>query len=647
MFLTNAFQSLVQQAWPHALTAGASEHHAVAEIRAISENLRRVDDQGLRRQASALKQRLSLAEPRSGMHTNPAAALPAAFGLLAEAARRTLGLSVFDVQLLAGIALARPAIAEMHTGEGKTLAAALPAFLYALTGCGVHVVTPNAYLARRDHEFVGPLFRTLGLSVGLLPEGNDAQAKLAAYECDITYGTGYEFGFDYLRDQVRLLAQRGRRLGDRVRAQLAGTETAKVRPIQRPPAVAIVDEIDSVLIDEACLPLILSGTTHAPGDLPAFVAARDLAAELMPDTDYYLDMQQRQVLLTEQGRRAVHDRLPGAGRLALDRPWETYVQQALYAALLLRRDVDYLVRDGKLLLVDTFTGRIFGDRTWRDGLHQAVEAKESLTLSPDRRTAARISRQRYFGLYHTICGMTGTARGSEREFRSLYRLPVISVPLRIACRRQLLPTRYFARAADKWQAVLRETAHMHAAGRPVLIGTKSIENSRLVSELLTQAGIPHRLLNGTQDEDEARIIAAAGQRAAVTVATNMAGRGTDIKLAAGVAELGGLHLLAAERHESRRIDRQLVGRVARQGDPGSCRFFVSADDSLVQRFAPELAGHLAQAANPLGLESPDLDRLVEAAQVRSEAEAHTQRRHMLAYDTWLDDILAQFGKESG
>ena len=329
----------------------------------------------------------------------------------------------------------------MQTGEGKTLTAALPAFFHALSGRGVHVVTPNAYLARRDHDFVSPLFQSLGMSVGLLPEGDNPAGKTAAYQCEVTYGTGYEFGFDYLRDQVRLLAAPQRRLGDRVRGQLAGLAPGSIRPIQREPAVAIVDEIDSVLIDEACLPLVLSGDAHSIGDSAAYLAARQVAAELKPEVHYHLDLRERQVLLTDRGRVNAHDCVPGLGRLVLDRPWENYVEQALYAAHVLRRDVDYIVHDGKVLLVDTFTGRVFGDRTWRDGLHQAVEAKESLVPSPQRRTAARISRQRYFGLYHTICGMTGTARDSQREFRSLYRLPVVSIPLRTASRRHSLATR--------------------------------------------------------------------------------------------------------------------------------------------------------------------------------------------------------------
>lgn len=643
MFLVDTFNALVQTAWPHAVGAGNYERQLLGEIRAVAERLRLLDDAALGQQSAALKARLSTADCSTG-GCSTGEALPGAFGLLIEAARRTHGIELFDVQLLAGIALARPAIAEMQTGEGKTLAAALPAFLYALAGAGVHVVTPNAYLARRDHALVEPMFGLLGMSVGLLPEGEDPAGKTAAYQAEITYGTGYEFGFDYLRDQVRLLSQPRRRLGDRVREQLAGGSAPPLRPIQRPHAVAIVDEIDSVLIDEACLPLVLSGAADLAGDSRAFAAARRVALELAVETDYHCDPRQRQVVLTEQGRAKVNVQRPRDARASLARPWETYVEQALYAERLLTSGVDYIVRDGKVLLVDTFTGRIFDDRNWRDGLHQSVEAKESLAISPGRRTAARISRQRYFGLYRTICGMTGTAHGSEREFRQLYRLPVVSIPLRLASRRELLPPRYFSATAAKFDAVVAEVTQMHAIGRPVLVGSKTIENSRTLSQLLNAAGIAHRLLNGTQDEDEARIIAQAGERGAVTVATNMAGRGTDIKLASGVAQLGGMHLVAVERHESRRIDRQLVGRVARQGDPGSARFFVSAEDVIVQRFAPDLARRLAALADPQGVESPDFDRLTDIAQHRSESESITQRRRLLAHDTWLDEVLAQFGK---
>jgi preprotein translocase subunit SecA len=614
----------------------AGAQRQVAAIRELSATLRSRTDAQLRGEAEELRAELA-AKRLTTVH-----AIPPAFALVVEAARRVLDVDYYDVQLEAGLALAAPAIAEMQTGEGKTLTAALPAMLHALGGRGVHVATPNAYLARRDHGLVEPLFALLGVRAGLLPEAATTEAKAAAYACDVTYGTGYEFGFDYLRDQLELLSRPPRTLGDQLHRRLAGTGEQASTARQRPLAVAIIDEIDAVLLDEACLPLVLAGS-GTPACAAAYQTARALAGRLQEQLDYRVDPRRREVALTDRGRAASFEALQRAGALSLARPWEAYVRQALHAALLLRKDVDYLVDGGKVLLVDMFTGRIFGDRSWRDGLHQSVEAKESLAISPEQTTTARISRQKYFARYATICGMTGTAAGSERELWSAYRLPVISIPPRLPSRRQMLETRYFPNAEAKWRAAVEEIAGMKASGRPILIGSRTIENSRSLSARLAAAGLEHQLLNGVQDEEEARIVARAGQLGIVTIATNMAGRGTDIRLGPGVVDLGGLHLLAVERHESRRVDRQLVGRVARQGDPGTCRFLVAAEDPLIEAFASQL-GQRLQGLPETGRADQDLDRRIEACQQKAEGQAYADRRRMLAYDTWLDEVLAELAK---
>ena len=562
-----------------------------------------------------------------------------AFALVLESARRVHGLALYDTQLLAGMALSRGAIAEMATGEGKTLAAALPAMLFSLSGGGIHVATPNAYLAERDFQKVAPILQLLGTTVGLVPEVADGDKKRAAYRCAVAYATGYELGFDYLRDQLRLMNTARLGLGERQLEMLRGQSARQPLAVQPRRRCAIIDEIDSVLIDEACLPLVLSDNQAASNRQDAYLEAQQIAASLHEGDDFLLDVHACSCELTVSGRQFVYEDYAGRLRFPLDRPWATYVEQALASQHLYRRDVDYVVEDSHVMLVDEFTGRIFADRTWRDGLHQAVEAKEGLLATPELRTAARISRQRFFRLYETICGMTGTASDSRREFRRHYGLPVLQIPLRKPRRRETLPTRFFTAAEAKFRAIVAEVVAIHRSGRPVLIGSRTIRNSELLAERLAAQGVPRELLNGKQDRAEAEIVARAGLHGVVTIATNMAGRGTDIVLGPGVAELGGMHVIGVECHESGRIDRQLLGRAGRQGDPGSGRFFISADDPLLVRYAPRLSSRMRQMPARDGEIVVDLARDVLFAQRAAETAAFAARRRMLVRDHWLDEMV--------
>jgi preprotein translocase subunit SecA len=464
----------------------------------------------------------------------------------------------------------------------------------------------------------------------------------------VTYGSGYELGFDFLRDQLSRLKRRGTEAGKQLRSLLRGGAPTGDAPLQRGHACAIIDEIDSVLVDEAGVPLILSESdgrqTESVAVESVYRAAQSLALRLDEPHDFQLNRHAREIMLTQRGVVRAHRELAGALTGDLPRPWTACVENALRANYLLRRDVDYVVQNEQVQIVDEFTGRIFSDRTWRDGLHQAVEAKEGLPVRREQNAAARISRQRYFRLYDKLCGMTGTALSSRREFRHVYQLPVVQVPLRSPSRRTELPARYFRDREAKVRAMVLEIAAIGRAGRPVLIGSRTIENSELVSRALAAAEVPHRLLNGRQDADEAAVIAEAGARGAVTIATNMAGRGTDIRLGPGVAELGGLHLIAMERHESTRIDRQLIGRVARQGDLGSYQFFVSADDALLAAHGPPLAQRIRQSSDAAGESAIDWSADVMRAQRRAEASAAAARRQVQAQDNWHDEILEVLAK---
>jgi preprotein translocase subunit SecA len=569
-----------------------------------------------------------------------------AFAFAFEGVRRVLGMELYNEQLISGMLLCRGMIAEMATGEGKTLCAALPAVFHALRGQSVHVATPNIYLAERDCELLTPVYRMLDCSVGLLKEGAPEEEKRAVYKCDIVYGTGYEFGFDYLREQLAGISRARGMLGSQYRDILRGSAAPESGYHARH-GVAIIDEIDSVMIDEACIPLIISDG-GSPGDndsdVAPYVEAVRIAERLCEDSDYLIDREAHTVSLTKSGRGRAHTEMGVQSQMGLQRSWSVYIEQALQALLLLTKDVDYVTDEGKIVLVDGATGRLCPDRNWSEGLHQILEVKENLSHTGELRTAARITRQRYFRMYDVLCGMTGTAMESRWEFWRTYGLHVARVPLRRPLRRQELPPRYFVDAASKWQAAVDDIKRMHATGRPVLIGSRTIENNEVLAKQLDEVGIPYQLLNGKQTADEADVVSRAGHRGAVTIATNMAGRGTDIKLEPGVAEMGGLHLLAVEPNESLRVDRQLIGRVGRQGDPGSYQFFVSADDALLLRFGQSLSRRMKSMPQMNGEICHDLSRKVRTVQKRSEAAGAKQRKQLTAADHWRTNDLVNLVK---
>jgi len=565
-----------------------------------------------------------------------------AFALVREQAHRVLGLTPYDEQLLGGWAMLRGRLAEMQTGEGKTLTATLPAATAALAGIPVHVITVNDYLVRRDAGQMGPLYRALGLSVGAVTADMDHAARRAAYACDIVYCTNKQLVFDYLRDRLA----RGGAGALRLRLDgLFGSAAVGGRLLLRGLCFAIVDEADSVLIDEARTPLVISGGAGADADPDPAVYRQALAAAaaLREGTDFRLRRAEREVELTDTGRAALEESMDGLGRVWHNaRQREELVRQALYAAHLLKRDTHYLVADDKVQIVDAYTGRLMRDRTWERGLHQLVETKEGCTLTPRNATLARISYQRFFRRYLHLAGMTGTAREVAAELWAVYRLGVALVPTHKPLRRHLLGERVHRDAGAKWRAVVARVQRMHAAGRPVLVGTVSVEASEQLSARLTAAAIPHQVLNARQDADEAAVIAAAGAPGQVTVATNMAGRGTDIRLAPGVAAHGGLHVIATARHEARRIDRQLFGRCARQGDPGSAEALTALDDPLPAQSRwcrpAALLPCAAQGCAPLAV------WLERRAQRAAEGRHARVRRRLLQLDEQVGRLLAFTGR---
>jgi preprotein translocase subunit SecA len=640
------YNGLRQRVLPRGYQPRRSEHALVQRVNMQAETFAALDDGSIADEFQRLRE---LVDDGAAV-TDERIATPG-FALIKEAARRALGKAHYDVQLLAGAALASGAVAEMQTGEGKTLTSTLPVALQALRGEGVHVATVNRYLAERDFDELRPVYEMLGLSVGLSADGANTNEKQEAYHCDITYATGYELGFDYLRDEVARRAEARQPLGRKVRSQLRGAANVGPPVAQRGHAVAIIDEVDSVLIDEANTPLVLSGSAGEQSDPFPYLQAQDVTEELREGEHFNVRLRERNVQLTEAGADYIFktQQLGVAGQDLgvsghwvmpnLMRPWAVYVEQALRARLLMHRDVDYVIRNGEVQIVDQNTGRIFEERHWRDGLHQAVEAKEGARVTEEKRSIARVARQRYMQLYRQPCGMTGTASGHEREFLNVYGLPIVQIPLRKPCQRNELPTRYFADAEAKWLAVGSSIAERHRDGQPILVGTRTIAGSRQLAEQLQQLRLPFQLLNGIQDANESDLIAVAGQAGAITIATNMAGRGTDIKPSDEALSAGGLHVIAAERHDSARIDRQLVGRAARQGDPGSCQFFVSADDDLIERFDPSLAKKMKQVARGDGSVELNLDETIRHLQSKAESESYERRARLLRQELWLNEVL--------
>ncbi len=581
----------------------------------------------------------------TGARVDDPAVLEAGFALVNEALRRTFGFPYYDVQLLAGLILTRGGIAEMATGEGKTLTAALPAFMHALRGQGVHVASANSYLAERDHAQLQPMFELLGMSCGHAADQAATDIKRAAYDCDITYATGHELGFDYLRDQ---LAQRQRTQQPLGKSFLNRWSQSLQRTcMQRGLSFAIIDEADNILLDDAVSPLLLSeATAQTAPDAALYHHAIEFARNLQPQVDYELELATRNIKLLATGLDRIHAHIESLSTELLQRPWSQYVDQALKALHCMQRDVHYVLTENAVQIVDESTGRIFTDRSWRDGLHQAVEAKEGVNVTCEKRALARITRQRFYQLYVGLCGMTGTATGSENEFRDTYNLNVAPVPLRCPSQRTQLSTRYFPHQSAKWQAIAAEISTRHAIGQPILVGTRSISDSVRLAELLKSQALSFNLLNGRQDRDEAEIVSCAGQLGAITIATNLAGRGTDIKLAPATLSVGGLHVIAAERHFSSRIDRQLMGRSGRQGDPGSARFFVSAEDDIPWHESPSVAAGIRRLTTRHDC-AGRFDRAIHQIQKRVEQRHETQRRAMLREDLARDSVVAKLWGENG
>ena len=583
----------------------------VEEINGLESSLLSLSDTSLRAKTQEFKDRLAKGETLDDI-------LPEAFAVVREASKRVLGMRHFDVQMIGGIVLHRGNIAEMRTGEGKTLVATLPVYLNALSGKGVHVVTVNDYLAKRDSEWMGRLYNFLGMSTGLIVAGLDYDQRKQSYGADITYGTNNEFGFDYLRDNMVVHAD---------------------QMVQRPLNYAIVDEVDSILIDEARTPLIISG----PGERSTerYYELAKVVPHLVKDEDYTIDEKQKTIAPTEEGiakvEKMLHiENLYDSSNLELNH----LLSASLRAYAMMERDKDYVVKDGEVVIVDEFTGRLMFGRRYSDGLHQAIEAKEGLRVERESQTLASITFQNYFRMYEKLSGMTGTAKTEEQEFNNIYGLEVYEIPPNKVLARVDMPDLIFKTKDAKYRAVVRDVVERHKTGQPILVGTTSITQSEMLSDKLTKAGVPHNVLNAKHHEQEAEIVANAGQRGMVTIATNMAGRGTDISLGEGVAELGGLHILGTERHESRRIDNQLRGRSGRQGDNGSSQFFLSLEDDLMRIFG---ADNIAGMMDKLGMEEDEpiehslITKSIERAQKKVENHNFNIRKYILEYD----DVMNQ------
>ena len=576
------------------------------EINAFEPAMMALSDSKLKAKTSYFREKLG-----NGAELNEI--LAEAFAVVREVSRRTLLMRPFDVQIIGGLVLHDGRIAEMKTGEGKTLAATLPIYANALVGEGTHVVTVNDYLAKRDAEWMGPIYKFLGLTVGVIVHGMDDNERRTAYGADVAYGTNNEFGFDYLRDNMKFSLE---------------------DYVQREFHYAIVDEVDSILIDEARTPLIISGPSEESTD--KYYRINQVIPRLRKDKDYTIDEKSRTVVLTEEGVARVEDSL-NVQNLYEPRNIEIlhHVNQALKAHTLFRRDVDYLVKEGQVIIVDEFTGRVMPGRRYSDGLHQALEAKEKVKIEQENQTLASITFQNYFRMYKKLAGMTGTADTEAAEFKKIYNLDVIVVPTNMPMIRKDHTDVIYKTEVEKINAAVEEIKELHKAKRPVLVGTISIEKSELLSKYLSRTGVKHHVLNAKNHEREAEIVAQAGQAGMVTISTNMAGRGTDIKLGEGVAELGGLHILGTERHESRRIDNQLRGRSGRQGDMGSSRFYLSLEDDLLRIFGAE---RISSIMERVGMEENQpiehrmISKAIENAQKRVEGHNFDIRKHLLEFD---------------
>jgi preprotein translocase subunit SecA len=583
----------------------------VEEINSLEGRIQALNDADLTAQTVRLRERLDNGEPLDHL-------LPEAFATVREASKRVLSMRHFDVQLIGGMILHNGGIAEMKTGEGKTLVATLPCYLNALTGKGVHVVTVNDYLARRDTEWMGQIYRFLGLEVGAILHGLSDQERQAAYGADITYGTNNEFGFDYLRDNMKF-------------------DVTSL--VQRELNFAVVDEVDSILVDEARTPLIISGPAEKSTHL--YYQVNNIIPRLKAEQDFTVDEKARSATLTEEGVAAAEKLLSVENLFdPANIDMLHHVNQALKAHALFKRDVDYIVKDGEVVIVDEFTGRLMPGRRYSEGLHQALEAKENVKIANENQTLATITFQNYFRMYAKLAGMTGTADTEAAEFKKIYDLDVTVVPTNLPMVRRDFADVIYKTRSEKYAAVIDEIRELHKAGQPVLVGTINIDVSEQLSQQLKKRGVPHTVLNAKHHEKEAEIVAQAGQPGAVTISTNMAGRGTDIKLGEGVKEVGGLHILGTERHESRRIDNQLRGRSGRQGDPGSSRFYMALEDDLLRIFGGErITGIMEKLGMQEGepIEHNLISRAIENAQSKVEGHNFEIRKQLLEYD----DVMNQ------
>jgi len=613
----------------------------VPRIAALEPGLREEDERQLRKRSLSLRYRAKSGESLASL-------LPEAYALVREAARRTIDMRHFDVQILGGIALFRGSIAEMDTGEGKTLTATLPLFLRSLSGKGAHLATVNDYLARRDADWMRPIYRLLGVSVGVIQTNMPPNERRKAYACDVTYGTAKEFGFDFLKDRLLL-----RRIGAAASQFLKGSGNqaaeAGEQPVQREAHFALVDEADSILIDEARTPLIISAL---PGEAQrrAVACYQWSAAQVerfVEDEHYEYDHEKRKVELTLAGRQVAR---------SLPRPKEMdpvglvtvyeYIERAIKVSREFFCNQQFVIRDGEVVIVDEYTGRMSEGRKWSAGIHQAVEAKEGVEVTVESGHAARVTVQEFFLRYKHLAGMTGTALTSARELRRIYRQYVLRIPTNRQIRRDRLSENTFGTSQAKWEAIVDEVQQCHAQGRPVLIGTRSIDKSELLSGLLSQGGIEHQVLNARHIEAEAEIVAQAGQPGKVTVATNMAGRGTDIKLGPGVAEAGGLHVICTEMHDAARIDRQLGGRCGRQGDPGTNRQYMALDDEILRTaFGPKKATRYRELGRHYDGNLQRMGRLFRRAQRRIERQHFRGRRILLYHERQRKKMLREMGQD--
>lgn len=589
------------------------------KVESLADEYEKLSDEQLQAKTPEFRKRLEKGETLDDL-------LPEAFATAREGAKRVLGLYPFRVQIIGGIALHYGNIAEMMTGEGKTLTATLPVYLNALTGKGVHVVTVNEYLSSRDESEMGQLYKWLGLTVGLNLNSMSADEKRDAYNCDVTYSTNSELGFDYLRDNMVVY---------------------KDQMVQRPLNYAIIDEVDSILIDEARTPLIISGQAEQANS--EYIRADRFVKTLTEDKsdddadddedhgDYKIDWPTKTINLTNQGIKKACEHFGLKNLYDIDNQVLVHhIDQALRANYIMLKDIDYVVQNGEVMIVDSFTGRVMEGRRYSDGLHQAIEAKEGVKIQEESKTQATITYQNFFRMYKKLAGMTGTAKTEEEEFREIYNMEVITIPTNRPIARKDLPDILYPTLDSKFEAVVKEIEERHAKGQPVLVGTVAIESSERLSKMLDQAGIPHAVLNAKNHAKEAEIIMNAGQRGAVTIATNMAGRGTDIKLGPGVKELGGLAVIGTERHESRRIDNQLRGRSGRQGDPGVTRFYLSLEDDLMKRFGGDrvklFLDRISDNDDDKVIESRMITKQVESAQKRVEGNNYDTRKQTLQYD---------------